>query len=503
MDEMNRKPDTHEQEEIHAHDNLHSHGEQVKCPRCGSTDISMNMKTGKLRCNFCRFEFEEERYFEEDQRIDELKDIYISPGAKEIFEDSEEVLTLKCPSCAAEVVINTEEATQARCHWCRSTLSINDSIANGAVPDVVLPFAITKEVAQGEIDKFVKKRKFFAHPTFTKEFTTENIHGVYFPYLIVDTNAHANFHGTGEILTRRYRVKTGEDTSQTYYDADAYYVERDFDIAINDLTIEASQDKLNVQDSQKTTNIINSIMPFDTENCVKYDSNFLRGFTSERRDVNVEDLKNIVDQQSADIAKFAANDSLSRYDRGVAWENEDFQVKGQRWHAAYLPVWLYSYMQKKGSTNILHYVAVNARTRETMGSVPINMVRLWLVSILIELFGGLMMFPLGGVLTSDDSDYRWLLLLPGIVFFIIMYARYRNAGARHTYEHETEKTVSNLVEVDEFIEKRRGLSNSKIRGMNNTTLRGNLNQSMIPNIDLDQLKIDDIDLNNIQNFFKK
>ena len=29
---------------------------QEKCPKCGSTDISMNKNTGKLRCNFCRHE---------------------------------------------------------------------------------------------------------------------------------------------------------------------------------------------------------------------------------------------------------------------------------------------------------------------------------------------------------------------------------------------------------------------------------------------------------------
>lgn len=27
---------------------------QNKCPKCGATDISVNSKTGKLRCNFCR-----------------------------------------------------------------------------------------------------------------------------------------------------------------------------------------------------------------------------------------------------------------------------------------------------------------------------------------------------------------------------------------------------------------------------------------------------------------
>lgn len=31
---------------------------QIKCPKCGATDIQTNTKTGKLRCNFCRHEFE-------------------------------------------------------------------------------------------------------------------------------------------------------------------------------------------------------------------------------------------------------------------------------------------------------------------------------------------------------------------------------------------------------------------------------------------------------------
>ena len=29
--------------------------------KCGATDISLNVKTGKLRCNFCRHEFNPEQ----------------------------------------------------------------------------------------------------------------------------------------------------------------------------------------------------------------------------------------------------------------------------------------------------------------------------------------------------------------------------------------------------------------------------------------------------------
>lgn len=34
---------------------------QDKCPKCGSTDIKLNIKTGQLKCNFCRHEFEQEK----------------------------------------------------------------------------------------------------------------------------------------------------------------------------------------------------------------------------------------------------------------------------------------------------------------------------------------------------------------------------------------------------------------------------------------------------------
>ena len=75
------------------------------------------------------------------------------------------------------------------------------------------------------------------------------------------------------------------------YDADVYHVERDFDIFINDLTVESSQDKLNHKSNDKTNNIINAIMPFDVENCVKWNANYLRGYSSEKRDTNIEQLE--------------------------------------------------------------------------------------------------------------------------------------------------------------------------------------------------------------------
>ena len=437
---------------------------QTKCPKCGATDISLNVNNGKLRCNFCRHEFDQEKVTGLVEDISTLEGQVMGSGAQDIVADAKDVMTFKCSSCGAEVVIDTASAPQARCHWCRNTLSVNQQIPNGAIPDVVLPFGIKKEEARVEIEKFVGKRKFFAHPKFRQEFTTENIMGVYFPYMLVDVNGHANFSGEGEHLTKKYYVGSG-DKQEARYDADLYHVEREFNIAINGLSIESNSDRLNTTSKEKTNNIINSIMPFDTENCVKYNSNYLKGYTSEKRDTNIDQLKNIVDTQSQDIARFSANDSLQLYDRGVRWDEETFSVKGQQWQAAYLPVWLYSYQQVNGDKKLLHYVAVNGRTKETMGSVPIHMPKLLLVSFLIEILCFIVMLFL-------DWDNDFIFLAGGIIFFIIMYAKYRNSGARHTYESETKRNVTDLRQVDDFIKSKKGLSNSTMEGANNKSVKG-------------------------------
>ena len=437
---------------------------QNKCPKCGSTDISVNVNNGHLRCNFCRYEFEPEKVAGLETDISQLKGEVIGSGATDIVADTNDVLTFKCSSCGAEVVIDTSEVTQARCHWCRNTLSVNQQIPNGSVPDVVLPFTVKKEDARTQIEKFVSKRKFYANPQFKKEFTTENIMGVYFPYMVVDTNAHSKMSGEGEHEVRHYTIRKG-DHSETYYDADLYHVEREFDIAIEGLTIEASADKLNKKAVDKTTNVINSIMPFDIENAVKWNANYLKGYSSEKRDINIEQVKTLVEAQSKDIARFAANDTLEQYDRGVAWSSEELEIKGQQWKAAYLPVWLYSYQEVKGNKKLLHYVAVNARTKETMGSVPIHMPKLLGVSFLVECGGVLAMLFV-------DFDYDWLFLLLGVIYFIIIYTRYRNDNARHKYEVETKKEISNLKEEDKLISRRTKLTNSYMVGANNTSIRG-------------------------------
>lgn len=455
---------------------------QNKCPKCGATDISQNPTTGKLRCNFCRYEFDPGVTHSINDDIATLFGEEIGAGIKNIDNDFNGTVTLACESCGAEVVIDTDETMSARCHWCRNTLSINKQIPNGSVPDAILPFQTRKDDARATIEAFVGKRRFFAHPKFVKEFTTENIMGVYFPYMTVDINAHATLEGSGEEHVRSYRVKRGKNYV-TRYDANLYKVARDFDIMINDLTIESNSDRLFNKSGVKTNNIINAVMPFDIKNCVSWDANYLKGFSSEKRNVNIDHVRHLVDEQAHDVARFKANDTLSKYDRGVKWDKENLEIKGQRWHAVYLPIWLYSYQEMKGKQHsLMHYVAVNARTNEVMGSVPLHVPKLVFVSLIVQFFGTIL-----AILTiNDETPANFIFLLSGLLYFLMIHRKYRNTNARHRHEVDTEAHYDNMEQEDRFVRDLRGMSNRKMYGANNYRVKSEAGKSLLSNYVLDQ-----------------
>ena len=353
-----------------------------RCPKCGSTDIQLRVSTGMLICLFCRHEWAEqviESVVAGEQPISELSGTVIASGASDIQADAG-MLTMKCSGCGAEVVVNTAESTSSRCHWCRHVLAVNNQVPNGAVPDAVLPFSITREQAVQHISDFAGKRKTFAHRQFLADFTPENVVGVYLPYMVVDGNVGADVQGEGEVLIRRYTRGTGDD-KETYYDADLYRVDRHVDFTVDDLTIESSSERANMQAFVNTNNVINTILPFDTKNAVQWNANYLVGYTSERRDQDVSAMMPELEHQLLSIARSEVQSSVRRYDRGVRWEAEHLEVHGTRWVSMYLPVWLYSYYHEDRGRAMVHYIAVNGRTGETMGSVPVSHARLAVAAV--------------------------------------------------------------------------------------------------------------------------
>ncbi len=359
-----------------------------RCPKCGATDIRHKPGSDLLVCLYCRNEWDGARVEEEfgfGAGIGELRGTVVASGARDIAADAVHLISFKCTGCGAEVTVNTDNAMTARCHWCRHVLGVNEQVANGAVPDAVLPFRIRKDDAVARIRQFVDKRRLLALKAFKEQFTPENVVGVYLPYMIVDGNVSVDVAGQGEIQTRRYTRGSG-DKKKTYYDADVYRVERRVDFTVDDLPLESSAERGNLDTAANTNNIINTILPFDTKNAVKWNASYLAGFSSEKRNSDVEHLRPRLEDQLLSVGRAQVEKSVSGYGRGVRWEQERLSVHGTRWVSMYLPVWLYSFHQPGANGGMLHYIAVNGRTGETMGSVPVQQWKLITVALAVGTF---------------------------------------------------------------------------------------------------------------------
>ena len=117
--------------------------------------------------------------------------------------------------------------------------------------------------------------------------------------------------GKGEIKTREYTQGSG-DKKKTYYDADVYQVARQVKFTVDDLPLESSTERGNLDTGANTNNIINTILPFDTKNAVKWNASYLSGYSSEKRNQDVEHLRPRLEDQLLSIARAQVEQSVSR-----------------------------------------------------------------------------------------------------------------------------------------------------------------------------------------------
>ena len=426
--------------------------EQKRCPSCNSADIEFNPITGKLRCNYCKYEFEKEKVQGFVKNLKELEGTVVGACALNIDNsNNDNIITCKCSGCGAEITLDANEIAFKKCHWCHSGLSLNEQVPSGIVPDAILPFKVTREEAFEDMKKIVEKKTFFADTQFLQEFNIENLRGVYLPYMTVDINGHGKFKGKGQkIIQANFSEDEHGDRYESSYDVDIYEVEREFDIQIENLLETTDSKQLNWKKIKKTdraTFVLETLMPFDIENCVKWDANYLNGYSIEKRDTNIGDISDRMGLKAKDVTRFKLNRDFD-YDGGVNWEEEELEIYGQQWKAVYLPVWIYSYTQHTSRGDYTYFIAENARTKELNYTVPLNITKT-IISLIIS-----MVFPIIGII---------------ILCMIMSYIKLDN---RNRHERETKAAISNVYRKDEFIKHKNKQKSAYIKGANNERIEG-------------------------------
>ena len=73
------------------------------------------------------------------------------------MQDINHVKSFSCPSCGAQTMVSSEEAT-AECPFCQSTM-IDTKFAGNDLPEVILPFKLTKEEAENKLKAWLTENK--------------------------------------------------------------------------------------------------------------------------------------------------------------------------------------------------------------------------------------------------------------------------------------------------------------------------------------------------------
>ncbi len=441
-----------------------AHNAVDRCLKCGASDATFDGSW--LTCTFCRYRWNTAVIAKElrlSESIANLTGTTTLDGAADI--DTHALVTLKCSGCGAEVTLNTEKTLSATCHWCRHVLSMSNEVESGAVPDAILPFHITHDDALHRMRAYVSERGSHVDEAFVRDFSQATLHAVYLPYLVVDGRVTVRLEGTGWVQEGRRRV--GKSTYEYY--SNEYDVMREADLLVDDLAIEARSTRTRIYSAVSTTNILNAIQPFDIENAVRFNAHYLTaGTTFEKRDLSVDDAMSYAADHFATIARGYVSQTIHGYTGGVRWEAEQVEVSGTRWLTALLPVWLYAYYESTPQGTMMHYIAVNGRSGETQGSLPMNMARVkrsanlrgWgIASIALPLFlapipiiatagaNGLQIsfFPVGlGVAAIATGTTVALLHKRKLV------ERHRNSQARYLTEYEVRYEPTRCTVDDVF-----------------------------------------------------
>lgn len=275
------------------------------------------------------------------------------------------MVTATCPNCGVELTCSALSPA-TKCHWCHTLIPATLYVENPNMPEQILPFKIDKKRAKSIIDNYMNKRQTYSTEEFLNNYNSNNIVAVYLPYMLVDINLHSENRGVLKNYTLIDNVTDNE------------YISRDFDMTIENALVEASKSSF-FNSINSTSNVISSVVPFDIENAVEFNTNYLNGYLSENRELNLDILKPQINKiVENNTNKFLYDEMQEYYDtagntsRKTYWYHKKNTILGSQWSSIFLPVWIYSYCEKVDGVNKIYYIAVNGRTGKIVGSIPIN-----------------------------------------------------------------------------------------------------------------------------------
>ena len=325
-----------------------SQTDNKKCLNCGGI-LSFDPQSKSLVCEYCQSSFS----------VDEIES---KKTSQEDINYCSSMNEYHCQSCGATILMD-ETTASSKCVYCHSSITLTGKLSGDIKPNKIIPFAFDRQEAKNIFLDKVKKFKFIPNNYFSSE-QIENIQGIYYPFWIVDAKINVSANLKSQVVTTRISGDYKHITTSTFSHL------REGDIAFEDVSSCAIK--------EVDRNMLEGILPYPFDKYEDFNSAYLTGFTTQKRNLEkgdlTPDIHNKIKQYSIEKLSSTINaaSSISVIDYKHTILNED-------WSYALLPIYILTY-KKKDKT---YTFAINGYTKKVYGEYPISYFKLTFLGIMI------------------------------------------------------------------------------------------------------------------------
>jgi DNA-directed RNA polymerase subunit RPC12/RpoP len=398
-----------------------------KCPNCGGSLI-FDPNSQTVTCKYCGTEIDVTALTEQDEILDQFEGDF-SHNTKELFSDDGEFSTYniyQCGSCASQIICD-ENTTSTICPFCDSPVILSGRLSGVLKPNYVIPFKDDGSKIKTLLENYLKK-KILLPSAFKKEKRAEDIHSVYVPYWVYDTEVYA------KLRFRGVRVRTWISGDYKYTKTSHYRVVREGKIAFDRIPVDGS--------SRMPDDLLESLEPYNFAEAVPFQTGYLSGYLAEKYDLD----QDVCNKRAQERIKQGTIDAFKStiYDvTNVFLTNSSFQTLDHKVDYCLYPVWLFNV---HWNNKIFPY-GVNGQTSKIIGNLPVSEIKLFLFCLIVwaGLFTGLSLlfvYIVLGVLNAIGIATSALIgFIALIVSMVICVKRYKpvkkQSGAKHYYRKDS------------------------------------------------------------------
>ncbi len=334
-----------------------SHSIGFPCESCGHQMSYAPSSEGLfLFCSYCRTQkpIESEKKDAPEYLYFPDRDEYEAPRWEEM---GRRVLT--CPSCGADTLLSPAAVT-ASCPFCSANyVTEPHEDDNVILPETMMPFRISHEVAQTNFSAWVKKR-WLAPQKFRNGKFRPDMKGIYVPFWTFDASVSTRYNGYGgrrRTVTYTARVN-GKTVTRTRTVTDWYPISGDWHMEFDDMAWPGT-DRIDRR-------LFEKLGPYSMKVLHVYDPAFLAGFFAERYSIGLAEGFARVREMMAARVRHTIERALG-YDtyRGMSYDHRFDRV---RFKHILLPLWLAAY-RFRGK---VYQLMVNGETGQVSARSPLS-----------------------------------------------------------------------------------------------------------------------------------